>query len=103
LPRGAPIRIALYQSIAHSGDTAAQLATLRRVAGEVRGRADLLACSELYMTGYKAGVATLHRLAEAADGPFAQAASAIAAENGLAIVYTCRASTRRKRSARATG
>jgi predicted amidohydrolase len=67
------MRIALYQHVARSGGPATRPASLPRLAGELKGRADLLVCPEHFMAGYKAGVAVIHRLAEAADGPIARA------------------------------
>lgn len=80
------MRLALYQNDSSPGDVAHQLASLRRVARDLRGEADLLVTPELFMTGYRLPPADLQRLAEPADGPVASALAAIARESGLAIL-----------------
>lgn len=47
----------------------------------------LLVCPEMSLTGYQIGAQAVAALAETADGPLAQAVSAIAQRHGIAIVY----------------
>ncbi|MDE3721214.1 carbon-nitrogen hydrolase family protein [Nocardiopsis sp. N85] len=81
------LRAALDQGTGHSGDTAH---ALRRLADRARtaaaGGADLLIGPEMSLTGYNIGD-DVGRLAEAVDGPLAQAVSEIAADTGVAIVH----------------
>lgn len=80
------MRLALYQNDSSPGDVAHQLASLRRIAGDLRGEADLLVTPELFMSGYRLPPAELRRLAEPADGPFAGALAGIARASRLAIL-----------------
>lgn len=81
------MRLALFQNDSRPGDTARQLASLTRVAQGQRGKADLLATPELFMTGYRLDAAAMNQLAEPADGPFARAVSELARDTGIAILY----------------
>ncbi|WP_370254385.1 nitrilase-related carbon-nitrogen hydrolase, partial [Nioella sp.] len=47
---------------------------------------DLVVCPELFACGYHIGD-ELARLAETADGPFAQAVEALAVRTGTAVLY----------------
>lgn len=48
---------------------------------------DLLVCPEMSLTGYLLGAQRVQALAEADNGPLAQAVAAIAQRHGVAIVY----------------
>ncbi|TDQ85454.1 putative amidohydrolase [Dongia mobilis] len=80
------MRLALYQNDSKPSDVAHQLASLRRVARDLRGEADLLVTPELFASGYRLPPAELQRLAEPAAGPFVGALADIAREAGLAIL-----------------
>lgn len=78
-----PLRTALYQGPA----ALAALAAFDTVAARAAARgARLLVTPELSLTGYALGD-RVHELAEPADGPGAEAVSAVAARHGLAIAY----------------
>ena len=81
------MRRALLQNDSVPGDKAWQLTALREVAQHLSNRADLLVTPELFMTGYRLPAVEMRALAEPADGAFAQAVSALAAETGVAILY----------------
>ncbi|MBB6118648.1 nitrilase-related carbon-nitrogen hydrolase [Nocardiopsis algeriensis] len=82
-----PLRVALDQGCGRSGDTASALSRLaERARAAADAGADLIAGPEMSLTGYNIGPATA-RLAEPADGPLAEAVSAIARENGIAVAY----------------
>lgn len=84
-----PLRTALLQgpggvpqSVEHS------LATLDEAAARAAGQgARLLVTSELFLTGYALGERRVAEAAEAADGPAAQRAAAVAARHGIALAY----------------
>jgi predicted amidohydrolase len=82
---GNPV-IALFQNDSVVADPAAQLealASAARTASE--GGAVLLITPELFMTGYHIP-GRVDELAETVDGPFLQAAGAIAAESNIALL-----------------
>ncbi|WP_328316413.1 carbon-nitrogen hydrolase family protein [Streptomyces sp. NBC_00388] len=82
-----PLRTALLQSSGRPGDVAENLAVLEEAAGRAAASgAGLLACPELFLTGYAIGD-DLPRLAEPADGPGAQAVAEIAVRHGIAVLY----------------
>ncbi|KUJ69575.1 carbon-nitrogen hydrolase [Streptomyces albus subsp. albus] len=82
-----PLRTALLQSSGHPGEPAGNLRLLGDAAAEAAANgAGLLVTSEMFLTGYAIGEG-VHRLAEPADGPGAEAVARIAAEHGLAILY----------------
>lgn len=82
------MRIAAYQGPEQGGDVAANLAALAAAAAAAaEGGARLLICPEMFLTGYAIGPAAVAALAEPADGPSARRAAAIAAENGVAVLY----------------
>lgn len=82
-----PLRTALLQSSGRPGDVAANLKVLDEAAGRAaETRAGLLVCPEMFLTGYAIGD-DVPKLAEAADGPGAQAVAEIAVRHGLAVLY----------------
>ncbi|WP_438294868.1 carbon-nitrogen hydrolase family protein [Streptomyces sp. HUAS TT7] len=82
-----PLRTALLQSSGRLSDVAANLKTLDEAAGRAAETgAGLIVCPELFLTGYAIGD-DVAALAEAADGPSAQAVADIAVRHGLAVVY----------------
>ncbi|WP_030987372.1 carbon-nitrogen hydrolase family protein [Streptomyces sp. NRRL S-1813] len=81
------LHTALLQSSGRPGDVAHNLRVLDDAAREAAATgAGLLACPELFLTGYAIG-GDVHRLAETADGDSAQAIGRIAAEHGIAVLY----------------
>ncbi|QHC22202.1 carbon-nitrogen hydrolase family protein [Streptomyces sp. GS7] len=82
-----PLHTALLQSSGRPGDVAHNLRLLDDAAREAAATgAGLLACPELFLTGYAIG-GDVHRLAESADGAGARAVAGIAAAHGIAILY----------------
>ncbi|WP_406345389.1 carbon-nitrogen hydrolase family protein [Streptomyces sp. NBC_00648] len=82
-----PLRTALLQSSGRPGDVAANLKVLDEAAGRAAATgAGLLVCPEMFLTGYAIGD-DVPKLAEAADGPGAQAVAEIAVRHGLAVLY----------------
>lgn len=82
------MRIALLQCASGAPDTEAGLARLEDAAARAAATgAALLVTPEMFLTGYAIGADTAARLAEPADGPAAQAASAIARRQGVALLY----------------
>ncbi|KOU52868.1 carbon-nitrogen hydrolase family protein [Streptomyces sp. WM6378] len=82
-----PLRTALLQSSGRLSDVAANLKVLDEAAGRAAETgAGLIVCPELFLTGYAIGD-DVAELAEAADGPSAQAIADIAVRHGLAVVY----------------
>lgn len=80
------MRVAIHQCAGVPGDVAANLAILRRAAGDAAGQgARLLILPELFLTGYNLG-ADLAALAEPLDGPTLQAVGEAARASGLAIL-----------------
>jgi predicted amidohydrolase len=82
------MRVAIYQGPEQVEDIAATLAMLDRQAEQAaREGANLLVCSEMFLTGYAIGGEAAARLAETADGPSAVSAAAIARRHQIALVY----------------
>jgi predicted amidohydrolase len=81
------MRLALLQNDSVPGDKTWQLTAISEVARHLAARADLLVTPELFMTGYRLPADDMRRLAEPADGAFAQAVAALAKETGVAILY----------------
>ncbi|TKT77455.1 carbon-nitrogen hydrolase family protein [Aquamicrobium sp. LC103] len=80
------MRIAALQMQALAGDTEANLARIERAARAAAEKgADLLIAPELAVTGYGAG-ATIHKLAEPANGAIVARLQAMATENAIAII-----------------
>ncbi|GAB2946173.1 carbon-nitrogen hydrolase family protein [Streptomyces pseudoechinosporeus] len=81
------MRTALLQSSGRPGSVAANLKVLDEAAGRAAAAgAGLLVAPEMFLTGYAIG-ADVRRLAEPADGDWADAVAEIAGRHGLAIVY----------------
>ncbi|MFJ9417377.1 carbon-nitrogen hydrolase family protein [Streptomyces sp. NPDC101227] len=81
------LHTALLQSSGRPGDVAHNLQVLKdAVRAAAANGAGLLACPELFLTGYAIG-GDVHRLAEPADGDSARAIGEIAAEHGIAVLY----------------
>ena len=81
------MKIAIYQSEGVAGSKAENLKILRRAATSAAEQgAQLLICSEMFVTGYNIGDAVFE-LAEPADGPASQKAAAIARETDIALLY----------------
>ncbi|GAA0620310.1 carbon-nitrogen hydrolase family protein [Streptomyces crystallinus] len=82
-----PLRTALLQSSGRPGDVAANLKVLDEAAARAAATgAGLLVTAEMFLTGYAIGD-DVPRLAEAADGPGAEAIAEIAVRHGLAVLY----------------
>ncbi|WP_407313013.1 carbon-nitrogen hydrolase family protein [Pseudomonas sp. nanlin1] len=82
------MRIALYQCPSQPSDTAGNLQRLQvRAAEAARWHAELLVCPEMFLSGYNIGIGLVSRLAEAADGAFAEQVARIAQDTGVAILY----------------
>jgi predicted amidohydrolase len=84
----AQLHLALWQCAPLPMKTAANLQRLDGAAKEAaQGGADILVCSEMFLTGYNIGVSQVQASAQAADGAFANAVSEIAQRHSIAIVY----------------
>ena len=82
------MRIAIFQGPEQAKSPEQAVELLARQAADAAGRgARLLICPEMYLTGYNIGPDAARRLAEAPDGPSAQAIMRIAREAGIAILY----------------
>jgi predicted amidohydrolase len=80
------MRLAVYQGPGASGDVAANLATIRRVASRAAAEgAGLVVFPELFVTGYNLGP-RLRELAEPLSGPSLEAIGAAAADARIAIL-----------------
>lgn len=78
------LRAGIFQCNGAGLGPAERLASLAEaVAGQ---ELDLIACPELFMSGYNVG-RHLHELAEPADGAFAQSVADLARQTGTAICY----------------
>ncbi|MFI1737015.1 carbon-nitrogen hydrolase family protein [Streptomyces sioyaensis] len=81
------LHTALLQSSGRPGDVAHNLRILDDAARTAAATgAGLLACPELFLTGYAIGDG-VQRLAETADGDSARAIAEIAAAHGIAVLY----------------
>lgn len=81
------LTLALWQT-AYAASTTDALQRLDAAAARARAAgAELLITPEMALTGYAIGPERVAGLAEAADGPLAQAVAAIAQRHGIAIVY----------------
>ncbi|MEV0372525.1 carbon-nitrogen hydrolase family protein [Streptomyces sp. NPDC050636] len=81
------LRTALLQSSGRPGDVEYNLKVLAWAAGDAAASgAGLLACPELFLTGYAIG-SGVRELAEPADGESADEVARIAAEHGIAVLY----------------
>jgi len=81
------MRLALLQNDSVPLDTDWQFTALAEVAQHLSGTADLLVTPELFMAGYRIPADDMRRLAEPADGPFAQKVARLARETQVAILY----------------
>jgi predicted amidohydrolase len=82
------LTLALYQCTPGPLDVAGNLHRLEQVAQQAsRGGADVLVCPEMFLTGYNIGRDAVSRLAQTADGAYAQAVADIAQRRTVAIVY----------------
>lgn len=81
------MRLALLQNDSVPLDTDWQFTALAEVAQHLSGTADLLVTPELFMAGYRIPADDMRRLAEPADGPFAQKVARLARETRVAILY----------------
>jgi len=81
------LKLAVLQNSGKPGDIEFHLGQLEAAAKNAAGQgADLLLCSELFMSGYNVG--DQHpALAQTLDGPFCRAASDIARQNNIALIY----------------
>ncbi|MGD8520358.1 MAG: nitrilase-related carbon-nitrogen hydrolase [Desulfobacterales bacterium] len=78
------MKIAIYQCEGIAGSKEENLKILRRAATSAAQQgAQLLICSEMFVTGYNIGDA-VSELAEPADGPASQKAAAISSETDIA-------------------
>lgn len=80
------MRVALYQCPPLPLDVAGNLQRLQHVLQEA-GDADLLVLPEMFLTGYNIGAEAAGALAQAQDGPAAQAIAALARQTGVAVLY----------------
>ncbi|MFF9124918.1 carbon-nitrogen hydrolase family protein [Streptomyces sp. NPDC014889] len=81
------MRTALLQSSGRPGSVGENLKVLDAAAGRAAAAgAGLLATSELFLTGYAIG-GDIGRLAEPADGDWADAVAELACRHGLAVAY----------------
>lgn len=81
------MRLALLQNDSVPLDIDWQFTAIAEVAQHISGAADLLVTPELFMAGYRIPADDMRRLAEPADGPFAQKVARLARETQLAILY----------------
>ena len=83
----ATMRIALAQAAGMPGDVAANLASVRRLAGQAAAAgARLLVLPECFATGYNIGAERLASLAEPAGGAIERELRAISGETGVAVL-----------------
>jgi predicted amidohydrolase len=81
------MKIAMYQCEGKPARTEDNLEILRQSAREAAGQeAQLLICSEMFLTGYNIGD-KVFELAETANGPSKQKAAEIAREENIALLY----------------
>jgi predicted amidohydrolase len=80
------LRAAIYQYECRDESPAARLERMDKMLGDHKGELDLVICPELFLSGYNVGD-KIRRLAEPRDGPFAQAAAALARKRRTALFY----------------
>ncbi|MFJ8363318.1 carbon-nitrogen hydrolase family protein [Streptomyces sp. NPDC093984] len=81
------MRTALLQSSGHPGSVGENLKVLDQAAGRAAAAgAGLLVAPEMFLTGYAIG-GDIARLAEPADGDWADAIAEISSRHGLAVAY----------------
>ena len=82
------LKLALLQCASQPGDVLGNLQRLDHAAADAAAAgAHLLVTPEMFLTGYNIGATQARVLAEAADGPRAQAVAAIARQHQIAIVF----------------
>lgn len=82
------LRIALWQCTPLPLNTKSNLRRLDSAAGEAaQNGADILACPEMFISGYNIGTSHVQALAQTADGAYAHAVADIAKRHAIAIVY----------------
>lgn len=82
------LKLALLQCTSQPGDVLGNLQRLDHAAADATAAgAHLLVTPEMFLTGYNIGATQARVLAEAADGPRAQAVAAIARQHQIAIVF----------------
>jgi predicted amidohydrolase len=82
------LKLALLQCVSQPGDVLGNLLRLDHAAADAAAAgAQLLVTPEMFLTGYNIGATQASVLAEAADGPRAQAVAAIARQHQIAIVF----------------
>lgn len=82
------MRVAILQGLDAAVDKAEALARLEAAAFDAASQgAGLLVAPEMYLTGYNIGPDAVGQMAEAVDGPSAQAAGRIARSAGIALIY----------------
>lgn len=83
-----PLTLALLQCEPAPLDVAGNLQRLEHAAAmAAASNAQLLVCPEMFVSGYAIGKAAVQRLAQSADGAWAQSIATIAQHHGLTIVY----------------
>ncbi len=83
-----PLTLALLQCAPAPLDVAGNLQRLEQAAQQAAAAgAQVLVCPEMFVTGYAIGAEAVQQLAQAADGPWAQAIAAIAQRHGIAVAY----------------
>nr|WP_315431526.1 carbon-nitrogen hydrolase family protein [uncultured Albidiferax sp.] len=82
------LKLALLQCASQPGDVLGNLQRLDHAAADAaKSGAQLLVTPEMFLTGYNIGALQAQVLAEAADGPRAQAVAAIARQHHIAITF----------------
>ena len=83
-----PLTLALLQCAPAPLDMAGNLLRLDQAAQRAAAAgAQVLVCPEMFVTGYAIGAAAVQKLAQPADGIWAQAVAASAQRHGVAVVY----------------
>jgi predicted amidohydrolase len=83
-----PLTLALLQCAPAPLDAAGNLQRMDQAAQQAAAAgAQVLVCPEMFVSGYAIGAAAVQQLAQAADGPWAQAVAATAQRHGVAVVY----------------
>jgi 5-aminopentanamidase len=80
------LRAAIYQYECRVESPAQRLQRLDRMLAAHGNELDLVICPELFLSGYNVGD-RIRQLAEPQDGPFAQAAAALASKRRVALIY----------------
>ena len=80
------LRAAIYQYRCREEAPLERLSRLDQMLGTQDGELDLVVCPELFLSGYNVGD-RVRRLAEPQEGPFAEAAAALARKRRTALIY----------------